>query len=83
LICVYWFFYRNRCKLYPVYISGLPLEFVMDAFKGGGEGGGGGVSQLQLLTRRSRDFIYMKDRLGTDIGLVLHIHTRCISETGS
>ena len=34
----------------------------MDAFKGGGEGGGGGVSQLKLLTRRSRDFItYMKD----------------------
>jgi hypothetical protein len=30
LICVYWFFYRNRCKLYPVYISGLPLEFGYD-----------------------------------------------------
>jgi hypothetical protein len=27
LICVYWFFYRNRCKLPPAYISGLPLEF--------------------------------------------------------
>ena len=24
---VYWFFYRNRCKTFRFYISGLPLEF--------------------------------------------------------
>ena len=30
LICVYWFSYRNRCKPYPVYISGLPLNLDMD-----------------------------------------------------
>jgi hypothetical protein len=27
LICVYWFSYRNRFKPFPVYISGLHLEF--------------------------------------------------------
>jgi hypothetical protein len=30
LICVYWFSYRNRCKPYLVYISGLPLEPLHD-----------------------------------------------------